>query len=281
VNCTTKPSRPLLRWHGGKWRIAHWIVKFFPEHRVYTEAFGGGGSVLLKKERSKLEVWNDLDKSAVNLFRIMRDRAQASELRRRLFMTPFSRAEFDLSYEYCADPMESARRLVVRSYQGFGSNAHNMKTKTGFRSGSSGSERSHAHGWANYPRCMSAIINRLRGVVIENIDAAKVMLKNDFEDALHYVDPPYLHSTRGDGHDHKSRYSYELFGWQHEELADVLRDLKGMVILSSYDSAMYKRLYSDWHSFHKQARTYFGQTRIETIWVNPACFEKLDSKWAV
>lgn len=34
------PSRPLLRWHGGKWKLAPWIVSQFPPHRVYVEPFG-------------------------------------------------------------------------------------------------------------------------------------------------------------------------------------------------------------------------------------------------
>lgn len=39
----TAPTRPVLRYHGGKWRIAPWIIAQFPAHRVYVEPFGGGG----------------------------------------------------------------------------------------------------------------------------------------------------------------------------------------------------------------------------------------------
>lgn len=35
-------NRPALRYHGGKWLLAPWIISFFPEHSAYTEVYGGG-----------------------------------------------------------------------------------------------------------------------------------------------------------------------------------------------------------------------------------------------
>lgn len=77
--------RPLLRYHGGKWKLAPWIINHMAEHKTYVEPFGGGGSVLIRKPRAYAEVYNDLDGDVVNLFRVARDRGE--ELRQALALT--------------------------------------------------------------------------------------------------------------------------------------------------------------------------------------------------
>lgn len=133
---TIDPDRPVLRWLGGKWKLAPWIIGHFPPHRVYVESFGGAASVLMRKPRSYGEVYNDLDQEVVNLFRVLQSPAEAAELREKLRLTPFAREEFELGYLDCEDPIERARRLVILCFMGFGSNGHNKATRTGFRANS-------------------------------------------------------------------------------------------------------------------------------------------------
>lgn len=138
-----KLKRPILRYHGGKWRLAKWIISRFPQHRIYVEPFSGAASVLLQKPRCYAEVINDLDNELVNLFQVVRD--SGHELISKLELTPFSRSEFLASYEQSNNPLEQARRTIVRSFQGFGSNAHGRLT--GFRSNSNRSGTTPSHDW--------------------------------------------------------------------------------------------------------------------------------------
>jgi DNA adenine methylase len=75
--------------------------------------------VLLRKERSHSEVYNDLDGSVVNLFRVLRDPELGPKLVTAVELTPFAREEFAKAYEPTDDPLEKARRLLVISFMGF------------------------------------------------------------------------------------------------------------------------------------------------------------------
>jgi DNA adenine methylase len=158
-----KRARPLVRWHGGKWMIAMWILQFFPRHTLYTEAFGGGASVLLRKPPAAgSEIYNDLDVTLVQLFKVLQDPAKAARLITVLESTPYARAEFDWAYadeapcRACGavpagvDDVEMARRTIVRSFMGYGSDGTAGIYRTGFRSIVRRAGKTPATEWANY-----------------------------------------------------------------------------------------------------------------------------------
>lgn len=266
-------NRPLLRYHGGKWKLAPWIISYMADHRTYVEPFGGGGSVLLRKPRAYAEVYNDLDGDIVNLFRVARDRGD--ELQQALRLTPFARAEFDISYQEVSEPMERARRMIVRSLQGFCSAAASGE-RTGFRSSSSRSGTSPGVDWRNYPAAMDAIIDRLQGVIIENRDAQDVMAHHDRPTTLHYVDPPYVHSTRSTKVRHNETgksYRHELSDEQHRQLSAFLHKLTGMVIVSGYPCPLYGELFADWHRIDRATHADGARERVECLWLNPAAYQ--------
>lgn len=264
------PTRPLLRYHGAKWRLADRIMAHFPPHEVYVEPYGGGAGILLKKQRAKAEVYNDLDRELVNLFFVVRDKGP--ELVRALELTPFARDEFDLTYAKSPDPVEQARRTLLRSHGGFGTaawrtNQDGTPQRTGFRASGIKAGTIPAIDWRNYPGALPAIIERLRGVVIENRDAKAVMAQHDTPQTLHYVDPPYPHSTRSTGADMKG-YKHEMTDDQHRDLAAYLRTLKGCVIVSGYGCDLYDReLYPDWQRVDFKALADGARERTEVLWL--------------
>lgn len=269
----TECKRPIVRYHGGKWKLAPWIIGHLPQHRVYVEPFGGGGSVLLRKPRSYAEVYNDLDGEMVNLFRVARDSGR--ELLEMLRLTPFARDEFGDAWLPSEDPIEQARRTVIRAFMGFGSAAITLarspanpvrggKPKTGFRSNCNRSGTTPARDWMNYPDAFDAIIDRLRGVVIENKNALDLMPQHDSEQTVFYVDPPYVAATRDKGGD----YRHEMTDADHERLAETLRGLKGAVVLSGYGCELYDRLYAGWQRIERAAHADGARDRIEVLWLS-------------
>jgi DNA adenine methylase len=271
--------RPALRWFGGKWKLAPWIIAHFPRHRVYVEPYGGGASVLLRKQQSEHEVYNDLDTDIVNLFRVLRDPGQAARLVQQLELTPFARDEFELAYQFAEDPVERARRLLVRSYMGFGANAHNSELtgsmSTGFRSSTSGTRgaASMVSDWRNYPGRVPHFVRRLQSVYIENRDALELMDRHDGPDTLHYVDPPYLWETRSRGNRYdlvRRMYRHELDRGGHAELLNFLQQLRGFVILSGYPDPLYDEALAHWRRVERRAHADGARERVEVLWINPA-----------
>lgn len=267
---TTEPklTRPVLRYHGGKWLLAPWLIGQFPAHEIYVELFGGAASVLLRKPRGYHEVYNDLDGDVVNLFRILREPDAARQLCAALELTPFARDEHNLCYEKTEDRMESARRLVVRSFFGFGSSG-NRGYITGFRAASKQSHRPHAMDWANVPEALHAVTERLKGVTIENRDAFAVVAQQDSPATFFYCDPPYPHFTRGSHC--KNQYRFEMETDDHRQLAQTLRTIKGKAMVSSYPNPLYDELYAGWRRAqreHSKAGQVGRVASMEVIWMN-------------
>ncbi|MDH4602512.1 DNA adenine methylase [Pseudomonas syringae pv. papulans] len=245
--------------------MSDWLISNLPDHRVYVEPFSGAASVLLKKPRSTVEVINDKCSEITNLFSVVRDRG--SELQRQLELTPYSRDEFDLSYQASDDPLERARRLVVRASLGRSSASSSKSAKATFRAYTGIKRKSAVQDWVNYPAALEAIISRLKGVIIENKDALGVMSSHDHTDTVHYVDPPYLSSTRDAGGD----YRFEMSDAEHESLGSFLANLKGMVVLSGYESDLYNDLYRGWRKVRKKTHADGAVGRVEVMWLSPNC----------
>jgi DNA adenine methylase len=268
-------KRPIGQFYGGKWLLAPWILSYMPPHRVYVELFGGGGSVLLRKPRSDLEVYNDLDSEIVNVFRVLRDRP--GELVRAIDLTPYSREEYELACEFSEEPVERARRCVVRMSMGH-SGAGSQYDPTGANGGPPGFATgelrmggTHAGGWESLVSALAGIVDRIKGVTVEHKNALDLIPVWDSPGTVFYADPPYLSEVRRS----KSIYKYEMTEGQHIALAHALNGIKGSALVSGYDSPLYSELYVGWQRYEKQARsqgasrknTLADTSRVEVLWV--------------
>lgn len=278
------PQRPVLRWHGGKFLLAPWIIAHFPPHLMYVEAYGGAGSVLLQKPRSRVEVYNDLDGRVVNVFRIMQDRAKADELCRRIYLTPYARAEFDRAYEPPVDEIDDAHKLIVLSFFGFGSDSASRGCRTGFRAKVTGLGRAlPSASWGSWHESIAEFVERLRGVTIESVDAITLIRRYDKPRVLHYLDPPYVPETRTSliGRSQSTHgYRHEMDGGGHAELLDAVRALQGYVVLSGYPSPLYEARLEGWRRVETRALADGARPRTEVLWLNPACAAALDRQHA-
>ena len=254
--------RPALRYYGGKWRLAKWIIGYFPPHDIYVEPFSGAASVLLQKAPSEIEVLNDIDGELVNFFKMLRDRQP--ELTRLISLTPFSQAEYRLSYEPSEDPLEQARRYYVRSWQGFGG------FRTGWRRQMSIARGTTVVADWNNVKHLPLVAARLKQVFVESQDALEIIEHYDRPGTLFYVDPPYLPNTaerrrRGRG------YAHDIDEGYHNTLLELLVTLEGNVVLSGYHSETYDNALPDWTRFEKSCRTMnVERLATEVLWVSPS-----------
>ncbi|KKL77638.1 hypothetical protein LCGC14_2032870 [marine sediment metagenome] len=168
-------DRPALRYTGGKWRLAAWVIKHLPPHRCYVEPFMGGASVMLCKARSKVEVLNDKSDLVVTFFRVLRDRG--SELKQVLELTPFALTEYRACdpFEPGLDDLERARRFFARSWGGHTGISGSVRNRGWRRS----ADRDVAGDFTSAIAGLQALTERLRGVAIDRLDYTQVLERYD------------------------------------------------------------------------------------------------------
>lgn len=257
-------------WYGGKYSHLDWLLPLLPKCHHYCEPFGGSAAVLLNREPSPIETYNDIDGEVCNFFRVLRE--DKERLIEQIGLTPFSREEFAAACQIAPNlpALERARQFYVRARQvrtGLAQTASlgrwaNCKNTS--RAGMSGV----VSRWLGSLDALGQIADRLIRVQIENRPAEDVIRLYDSKNTLFYCDPPYIHNTRGDD----SAYAFEMTDDEHCSLAEVLNSVKGMVALSNYDCDLLNRLYPPprWHKITGPNRTIHStkDKRVEVLWTN-------------
>lgn len=253
------PSPALLRYPGSKWRLAPAITGYFGEHAHYVEPYFGSGAVFFTKEPSRHEVVNDLNGRVVSFWRTLRD--HTDELCWALETTPWAREEYDVSDVPADDPVEDARRFVVRAWQ---SHASDLSKKTGWKNrGVHQRAGGMSHRWQKLPDQLRAVAWRLADAEIEHRDALDVIARFNSPDTQLYVDPPYLMGTRT-----QQVYGVEPDDDHHEKLLELLTAHRGPVVVSGYANELYDTALAGWHRVETKApAAEKGAARTEVLWV--------------
>jgi len=280
-----KKLRSPIKWFGGKGHMINKLLPLIPSHKIYVEPFGGGANLLIAKEPSSVEVYNDLDSGLVNFFRVLRDKEKFRRFYEQVCLIPYSREE----YYYCRETWEQEEDDVMRAVKWFVVARQSFSGVFGqawsfdvHKTTGKMSETTSA--WLGIIKMLPEINERLMQVQIEHDDFRNIIKRYDTEDTFFYLDPPYVPTTRRSG-----GYAHEMSIEDHNELVDVLLQINGKAMLSGYDNEIYRQLEQNgWvkltfdvvcHAAGKtrnsnlqgkgSAKKY--QKRTECVWLSPNC----------
>ncbi len=265
-----------INWYGGKYKLAPHIINIFPKDcRRYIEVFGGAGHVLFTKEYAPEEnIYNDINKGLYTFFKILSDPKKKQQLMDKLILTLYHQSSFEnsIGWEYEKEEIELAKKFYIETMQAISSNGGWSYTRN--KEWSRRNMTASVSKWlGNIENNIHRAASKLSNITIQNDSFEKCIEKYDDEDALFYLDPPYVQVTRS----LKRGYLHEMTEEQHEKLVDILLSVKGKVVLSGYDNIIYKRLEQDGKfkkffmgevtkgSNHVNRKESMGQ---EYIWVN-------------
>ena len=256
-------------WYGGKFVHLGFILPHLPtDAGHFCDVYGGSAAVLINREPAPVETYTDLDSELVNFFAVLRDEPQA--LIQQIGLTPFSREELARACQ--AEPslpaIERARRFYIRARQ----------TRTGLAQTSSEGRWAHCvltsragmagavSRWLGAVEGLPEIAQRLQRVQIENAPALEVIRRYDTPSTLFYLDPPYVHASRGDA----SAYGHEMTDEDHRDLAALLHGIRGRAVLSGYRCDLYDDLFGRWHRVdaHEKLCNSSKRARQESLWMN-------------
>jgi DNA adenine methylase len=266
----TQVTNP-LKYHGGKHYLAKRIVQLMPPHTHYVEPFFGSGAVMFQKDPSGVsEVANDNLSTLTTLWEVLQNESMYERFVRLSEATPFSEQQWKQSEKRLRD-----EDPVVRAHAFF---VLNRLSRQGLMKDFATLSRNRVRrkmneqvsSWLTAVEGLPQIHERLKRVVILNQDALQVIQRQDGNNTLFYLDPPYVTSTRVA----TAAYQHEMTDQDHTRLVDVILKCSGKVMLSGYPNAIYERLeYAGWDVFDFQVSKASSSQKskpkaTERIWAN-------------
>lgn len=248
-------------YYGGKHYMLKHLLPLVPDHFTYVEVFGGSATLLLNKPMAKVEVYNDIDGVLVEFFRTIQDPEKLEQFVDKLYYLPSSRKLFEqyqAEWKEC-EGLEKLWRWYYLVCFGFNGLPHN-----GYRTHRN---RNHSRQLFDKLNNLGDVCNRFLNATVECLSWEKLIPMYDTSRTFLYLDPPYVLSTRGG-----KAYSNEMTDEQHHNLVDMIKGVKGKVLLSGYPNLIYDRL--GWDSVEHNTQFRLGgrlaglAPRIEKLWYN-------------
>ena len=217
-----------FKWAGGKSRLRKSIIPLIPSHKCYVEPFGGAAWVLFGKPPSPIEVLNDIDEELINFFRVVKHHPE--DLIESFDLELVSRSEFQRLADSAPESLSNvlrAHRFYYLIMAGWGGEAKYPRFQTSTTDGGHGNRLIGA--LKSLRKRIEPVHDRLKTVIIENLDWTECITRYDRPTSFMYLDPPY--PRNGVNYKHNMRSVTE-----HSSIAERLSRVKCKWMLSSYDT---------------------------------------------
>lgn len=239
---TREIDKAIFAWMGSKGSITDWVISSFPQNYPklrYVEVIGGTARVLLDKMPSEVEIYNDFNSHLTNLFHCIRSHKE--EFYEQLDQLIVSEDMYKYFYENIDKSPNDIERAIRYFY--IMSYCHKGKFNGGF---SVIPDKNYIHKFETKKQTIDWISKRMRNVLITNKSYEKVITANNTEDTLLYLDPPYVGTES-----YYSKLAGAFTLQDHIKMRDLLKQHKGIFIVSYEADPLVNDLYSDFHIFGK------------------------------
>lgn len=251
---------------GGKFSTLPFLLPLLPKTKHFVDVFGGSAVVLLNREQSQIETYNDINFQVVKFFEVLR--SQPHELISQLQLTPHSKYEYDNAWYNPSDVLiEQARKFFIRTQQSIHA-AGGQDMLKGWAASIKESRVSiseKTHKWINAVNGLYEVAERLKQVQIECRDFRFILKNYNSADTLFYCDAPYDMTFRSN-----SKFLFDFSNQDFFDLQYWCKNVNGKVAVSGYDTSFMRELFKDFyfHSGPKRKNNTSSKDAFECVWTN-------------
>jgi len=216
---------------GGKHFQKKDVLKQFPKidtYDIYVEPFLGAGNILLNAPVVKTMIGADTDTNIINFFNDIKkvnqeqintlnfkaSKKKFDEIKKRIKNKNYSKTPIERIYDYLY--------IIYNSYGAKGL-AYDRQNR-------------HSTG-ITFKKNFNVLKDKLKDFKIMKSDFKNTINKYDSPTTFFYLDPPYYDTTTS---------GYETGNINHEELAELLRNIKGKFLMTHNDTPYIRKLYKEY-----------------------------------